>query len=166
MQIDVSDVASMEAVGAQLARCCPPGSKLFLQGELGVGKTTLVRGFLRQMGYQGIVKSPTYTLVEPYALADDTEVFHFDLYRIDDPKDLINIGIRDYFSTAAICLVEWPERGTHLLGQCDLSVTMQYHGQHRRMQLSYATSRGQSMMTSLTSLTSKNIIIHNKNNHI
>ena len=146
-QLNVIDAPVMEALGRRLASVCPPGSKLFLQGELGAGKTTLIRGFLDGLGHQGIVKSPTYTLVEPYQL-DGLEVFHFDLYRINDPQELETLGIRDYFSGEAICLVEWPEKGTPFLGSPDIHIHIQYHAEQRNVLLEAKTPVGQEIIRS------------------
>jgi len=146
-QLDVIDAPAMEALGQKLASVCPPGSKLFLQGELGAGKTTLSRGFLKGLGHQGIVKSPTYTLVEPYRL-DDLEVFHFDLYRLNDPEELESLGIRDYFSGEAICLVEWPEKGAPHLGEPDVHIHIQYQDDQRKVSLSAKTHAGKEIIHS------------------
>lgn len=146
-QLNVIDAPAMEALGRRLASVSPPGSKLFLQGELGAGKTTLIRGFLNGLGHQGIVKSPTYTLVEPYQL-DGLEVFHFDLYRINDPQELETLGIRDYFSGEAICLVEWPEKGTPFLGSPDIHIHIQYHAEQRNVLLEAKTPAGKEIIRS------------------
>jgi len=146
-QLDVIDAPAMEALGRRLASVCPPGSKLFLQGELGTGKTTLSRGFLHGLGHQGIVKSPTYTLVEPYQI-DDLEVFHFDLYRLNDPQELESLGIRDYFSGEGICLVEWPEKGAAFLGTPDVHIHIQYQDDHRNVRLDAKTPSGKEIIRS------------------
>jgi len=117
---------AMEALGCSLAAACTGGAwVIHLQGELGSGKTTLVRGFLRGLGYQGRIKSPTYTLVEPYEL-DECRIFHFDFYRIMDRSELELIGIRDYFVGYAFCLVEWPERVGDVLPPPDLRLHFRY----------------------------------------
>jgi len=146
-QLDVIDAPAMEALGRRLASVCPPGSKLFLQGELGTGKTTLSRGFLNGLGHQGIVKSPTYTLVEPYQI-DDFEVFHFDLYRLNNPQELESLGIRDYFSGEGICLVEWPEKGVGFLGTPDVHIYIQYQDDHRNVRLDAKTPSGKEIIRS------------------
>lgn len=144
-QLNVIDAPAMEELGQKLASACLHGSKLFLQGELGTGKTTLVRGFLNGLGYQGIVKSPTYTLIEPYQI-NDLEIFHFDLYRINDPEELESIGIRDYFSGPGICLLEWPEKGAALLGTPDVFIQIQYWDSQRKVSLEAKTSTGKEII--------------------
>ena len=146
-QLDIVDASAMEALGRKLASLCHPGNKLFLQGELGAGKTTLIRGFLNGLGYQGIVKSPTYTLVEPYQI-DDLEIFHFDLYRLNDPEELESLGIRDYFSGEAICLVEWPEKAAALLGNPDVYIQIHYQADQRSVSLDARTSLGKEIIRS------------------
>lgn len=115
----LADFEATETIGKQLAAKIKPPCVVFLEGELGAGKTTLVRGFLRGCGYQGLVKSPTFTLVESYQFESNI-VYHFDLYRLNDPEELASIGMRDYFTEDAIVLVEWPERGVGFLPNADL----------------------------------------------
>ena len=107
-------------LGAKIAHDCLPGSIIFLQGELGAGKTTLVRGFLRALGYQGVVRSPTYTLVESYQIKD-LQIHHFDFYRLRQPEELEYMGLRDYLTKDAIALIEWPENAGGLLPKPTLS---------------------------------------------
>ena len=126
-------VAFGERLGFALA-ACDQGVSVYLQGDLGAGKTTLSRGILRAFGYSGAVKSPTYTLVEPYEFNGRT-LYHFDLYRFGDPEELEYMGIRDYFVAPNICLIEWPERGFGLLPAADVSVQISLAevGRHLRI---------------------------------
>tara|TARA_R110000868_G_scaffold71079_1_gene208584 strand:+ start:60 stop:530 length:471 start_codon:yes stop_codon:yes gene_type:complete len=114
-----NDDAAMQALGATLANAALPGSVIYLCGSLGAGKTTFVRGFLRGLGYDGKVKSPTYTLVEPYE-PEKFDVFHFDLYRLNVPEELYEIGLEDYFTDQSVCLIEWPDKGEKILPAPDL----------------------------------------------
>ena len=130
----VADEAAMLALGAQLARQFAHGGVITLQGDLGAGKTTLVRGILRELGHAGTVKSPTYTLVEPYHLAG-MEVYHFDLYRLADPEELEYMGIRDYLKPDALCLIEWPEKAGDFMPPVNLQITIAYDGMARKVSL-------------------------------
>lgn len=122
--IIISSADEMLALGERLARQLKPGCSMYLSGELGAGKTTLVRGILQGMGHSSVVKSPTYTLVEPYQLASQ-RIYHFDLYRLLDPHDLFDMGIEDYFQDDAICLVEWPEKAAGSLPAPTLYCTIE-----------------------------------------
>lgn len=120
----------MLAQGVSVAQRFPSGGLITLHGDLGVGKTTLVRGLLRGLGHTGTVKSPTYTLVESYHLAG-RDIFHFDLYRLAEPEELAYIGIRDYLRADALCLVEWPEKATGVLPAADLRIYLRHNGDAR-----------------------------------
>ena len=117
-------------LGGQIACLLPVGGVVLLHGNLGVGKTTLVRGLLRSLGFEGTVKSPTYTLVEPYHVAD-RDIYHFDLYRLADPEELEYLGVRDYFRDDALCLIEWPQQADGFLPKADLEVTLKHDGAAR-----------------------------------
>ncbi len=137
--------------GAQLGKLLPEGALVFLEGDLGAGKTTLSRGILAAFGHKGVVKSPTYTLVEPYQLGDKL-IYHFDLYRLGDPEELEFIGIRDYLDQAGCCLVEWPERGAGMLPEPDLLVEINVVNDARRVAISAGTTRGQKIIGDLHTL--------------
>ncbi len=130
----LSDVSQTEAIGKELALSLKPPCVIFLNGELGAGKTTLVRGFLRGFGYQGIVKSPTFTLVESYEF-EKNKIYHFDLYRLNFPEELESIGIRDYFTRDAIILVEWSERGLGFLPKADIILELSLVPEGRMLKL-------------------------------
>jgi tRNA threonylcarbamoyladenosine biosynthesis protein TsaE len=145
----LADTAATEALGAQLAACSRAGMLVFLQGQLGAGKTTLVRGLLRALGYAGPVKSPTYALLEPYTLASQ-RLYHLDLYRLADAEELEWIGIRDLLDGEAICLIEWPERGAGLLPQPDLSVDLCIDGDGRQARLTAGSAAGAQLLACLS----------------
>lgn len=150
--LEIATAAEMERLGGDLARATGVESATyFLYGELGTGKTTLVRGFLRALGHEGPVKSPTYTLVEPYKLGDRS-VYHFDLYRITDPEELEYLGVREYFDGRSLCLVEWPERAREQLGEADLEIRITYQGKSRRVAIQACTAKGGAVIFSLNHL--------------
>jgi tRNA threonylcarbamoyladenosine biosynthesis protein TsaE len=141
LTLHAADEAAMVALGGRLAAIAPPGLLTYLCGELGMGKTTLTRGFIHALGHKGAVKSPTYTLVEPYQL-EGQSVYHFDLYRLEDPEELEFMGIRDYLDGSALCLVEWPERGKGLLPPADLVINIEAEGAGRRLEIGAGTTMG------------------------
>ena len=124
---------------------------MHLRGELGAGKTTLVRGLLRALGWAGRVKSPTYTLVEAYTVSS-LHFYHFDLYRLENRSEWLSSGFREYFSTQAFCVVEWPEKAAGLLGTPDVDVYLQFMGESRAAALHAQTSAGASWLAPLRSL--------------
>ncbi len=145
---EVQGEAAMVARGAQLAAVVPAGLVLHLEGELGMGKTTFSRGFIQSLGPDGAVKSPTYTLVEPYELGDK-KIYHFDLYRLGDAEELEFMGVRDYLDGDSICLIEWPQRGAGVLPPADLVITIEPLGSGRRLRLEPATRRGIAVVAEL-----------------
>ncbi|MFV1972847.1 MAG: tRNA (adenosine(37)-N6)-threonylcarbamoyltransferase complex ATPase subunit type 1 TsaE [Thiohalobacterales bacterium] len=145
----VPDEAAMQEVGRQLARTAGRPGVVYLEGDLGTGKTTLVRSLLRGLGHAGKVRSPTYTLVEPYPLTDLT-VYHLDLYRLVDPEELEWLGIRDLDTGTDLLLVEWPDHGTGLLPLPDLVISIEYQGSGRLLCLQTHTPQGQSMVAGLS----------------
>ena len=129
------DAESQTAFGTRLAAVLPAQCVIYLNGDLGTGKTTLARGILRGLGHQGPARSPTYTLIEPYDIGP-RRVYHLDLYRLSDPEELEYLGLRDLLADAALWLVEWPARGARLLPAADLSIGIEYLPQGRRLTLS------------------------------
>ena len=121
---------------------------LFLEGDLGAGKTTLSRGILRAFGHRSSVKSPTYTLVEVYDLPE-RQVYHFDLYRLGDPEELEYLGIRDYFDDHSISLIEWPARGAGYLPQPDWCLRVSVEGVGRRISIEAQTAKGRLLLQNL-----------------
>lgn len=144
----LADEAATEALGGALAAVFAPGLRVFLRGQLGAGKTTLVRGLLRALGHGGPVRSPTYALVESYRLSA-CELHHFDLYRLADPDELEFIGIRDYLDGDAICVIEWPERGCGVLLRADLEIDLSVSGAGRVARLRGNGHRGQEVLARL-----------------
>nr|WP_228392680.1 tRNA (adenosine(37)-N6)-threonylcarbamoyltransferase complex ATPase subunit type 1 TsaE [Pseudomonas sp. FSL R10-0399] len=138
----LADEEAMVAFGGQLARITQGHGLIFLEGDLGAGKTTLSRGIIRGLGHTGAVKSPTFTLVEPYEIGD-IRAYHFDLYRLVDPEELEFMGIRDYFDEDALCLIEWPQQGAGFLPKADLTITIRPHNTGRALTLSPQGSRGE-----------------------
>lgn len=145
-----ADETAMEQLGVKLLASMAHQGVIHLVGDLGMGKTTLSRGILRAAGHQGAVKSPTYTLVEPYELAAGM-IYHFDLYRLQDPEELEFLGIRDYFSEDSLCLVEWPDKGEGLLPAPDLVITIEREGDGRRIHWQANTAKGQQAVDNLNS---------------
>ena len=142
---------AQEALGGRLAEACPEACSIWLQGDLGAGKTTLVRGFLRRLGHEGPVKSPTYTLIEPYRLAH-RNCYHLDLYRVSDPEELEYLGLRDLLGEESTLLVEWPERGAGWLPEPDLLVAIAYAPPGRRLAFSAESPVGARVLAALGSL--------------
>jgi tRNA threonylcarbamoyladenosine biosynthesis protein TsaE len=134
-----------EACGARLARALPRGLPQMLQiqlhGDLGAGKTTLARGFLQALGYSGLVRSPTYTLVEPYALGAVT-VVHSDFYRLRSPDELEGLGLRDLAGAGHVWLIEWPERAGSWLPAPDINITLAAHPAFHSIELNAPSAAG------------------------
>lgn len=144
----LADEAAMVAFGNRIASVTQGHGVIFLEGDLGAGKTTLSRGIIRGLGHVGAVKSPTFTVVEPYEIGD-IRAFHFDLYRLVDPEELEYMGIRDYFEGDALCLFEWPQKGAGILPKPDLTITISPQAGGRSLNLSSQSSRGEAWCAAL-----------------
>jgi tRNA threonylcarbamoyladenosine biosynthesis protein TsaE len=150
LQFDLPDEAATLALGARLGCSLEPGLSLWLQGDLGAGKTTLTRGVLRELGFAGRVKSPTYTLVELYELSR-FNLYHFDLYRFVDPDEWEDAGFREYFNSASVCLVEWPDKAGGRLPQPDLRVQFDILDDGRSVRIDALTEAGRLCIARLNS---------------
>lgn len=149
LALALPDEAATEQLGARIATALPRLRLLYVRGPLGAGKTTLVRGLLRALGHAGAVKSPTFTLVEPYALGAFA-LYHFDLYRLEDPEELEFLGMRDYLQGNDVCVVEWPERAGGVLPPPDLDVMIQLNNNRgRSVQLVAHTQAGEALLGAL-----------------
>ena len=145
MIIPLKNEIETTEIGAKVASCLQGGEVIYLKGELGTGKTTFVRGMLNGLGFTGNVKSPTYTIVEPYSI-DNHVVYHFDLYRLNDPEELESLGIRDYCDGQSICFFEWPEKGENLTPNADISLLLSYTGKGRNVELTAISEIGKSIL--------------------
>ncbi|GEN27616.1 tRNA (adenosine(37)-N6)-threonylcarbamoyltransferase complex ATPase subunit type 1 TsaE [Halovibrio variabilis] len=148
MQVQVDNEEAQVAFGEALGHVLEARGRVYLEGELGAGKTTLTRGILRAYGYQGAVKSPTYTLVEPYELGT-LRVYHLDLYRLADPEELEFIGGRDVLADEALSIIEWPSRGEGWLPAPDLRLMLEVAPQGRRISLTACSDNGQRLLALL-----------------
>lgn len=144
----LADEQATVKAGQNLGECLSEGSVVFLDGVLGAGKTTFCRGVLKAFGYSGPVKSPTYTLVEPYSVKGQY-LYHFDLYRLGNPEELEFMGIRDYFQSNSICLVEWPSRGGDFLPVADLVVKVAPKDSGRTVSVNSSTVKGEAILANL-----------------
>lgn len=144
---DVFGEEAMLEFGQRLAEFFKEGAVVYLDGDLGMGKTTLVRGMLRGLGYEGPVKSPTYTIVEPYDVSG-LDVYHFDLYRVTDPEELEYIGIRDYFSANTLSFIEWADMGRGVLPEADVIIHIGLVKSGREVVVESVSSKGDSLLSS------------------
>lgn len=148
-QFVIDSEQELERLGACFSALSGEQALLTMEGGLGAGKTTFVRGLLHAAGYQGAVKSPTFSLVEPYEVRTG-RVLHFDLYRLKEPEELEYVGIRDYLHQPALCIVEWPEKAGDLLPEGDIHIIIDKTGQGRTVRLQINTERGQILYRKLS----------------
>ncbi len=142
------DEAATLAFGAALAQALAPGLTIYLDGELGAGKTTLVRGVLRGLGYAGKVKSPTYTLVELYTVSS-LYLYHFDFYRFADPREWVDAGFREHFNPDTVCFVEWPEKAGEFLPIPDVRIALSVVDEGRSLQIKAESEAGKKCLARL-----------------
>jgi tRNA threonylcarbamoyladenosine biosynthesis protein TsaE len=151
MELYLANESDTLAFGKRIAKLCPDQHfTLHLQGDLGAGKTTFTRGLLTGLGHVGKVKSPTYTLVEQYQV-DHRTIFHFDLYRLTDPEELMFLGLDDYLTGNALCLIEWPQRGQGYLPEPDITLTFNYQQEGRTVSITATSHLGEKLLLSLSS---------------
>ena len=148
LSVELKDESATVLMGNKLALVVKDGAIVYLHGDLGAGKTTFTRGVIQGLGHKGNVKSPTYTLVEPYEL-NLVNAYHFDLYRLGDPEELEFMGIRDYFELNSLCLIEWPEKGAGILPKADLDITLEYVDAGRIITFVANNSKGLSILALL-----------------
>jgi tRNA threonylcarbamoyladenosine biosynthesis protein TsaE len=133
-QINISSSEQMIQFGQNLSKQLKGGDIIYLNGDLGAGKTTLTKGIIKGLGYDGNIKSPTFTLVESYS-PSEVDIHHFDLYRIADPEELEWMGIRDYFNENSIVLIEWPEKGEGFLPEANIEINISYLEEGRHIEI-------------------------------
>ena len=145
---ELPDEAATQSVGEKLAPALQPGMVVFLEGDLGVGKTSLSRALIRALGHAGAVKSPTYSLVEVYVISS-LYLYHFDFYRFESPEEFLDAGFDEYFNDAALCLVEWPERAQGCLPPADLRLRLYHAGVGRVLEAVANSPKGQACLDAL-----------------
>lgn len=154
MKLEIVGEEAQTALGRRIAVCLKGPVVVYLDGDLGTGKTTLVRGVLRGLGHLGSVRSPTYTLLEPYDLGA-VQVFHLDLYRLGDPEELEFLGVRDLLDGDSILFVEWPGRGVGALPPADLEIRLDYTDSGRSLDLVPKGRAGEAVVACLAGIAAR-----------
>jgi tRNA threonylcarbamoyladenosine biosynthesis protein TsaE len=152
LHFHLSDEIQTNALGAALSAVLTPGLVIYLHGDLGAGKTALTRALLLASGHTGRVKSPTYTLAEPYNIRVDNQaatLTHFDLYRLSSPEEFLDAGFREHFNAQNICVVEWPEKGSPVLPEPDINITLTVSGSGRDVELRALSDKGNQCLARL-----------------
>ena len=146
MERFLHDEEALLALASDVAAKIKPGLVIYLKGDLGVGKTVFARGLINRLGYQGLVKSPTYSLVEAYQIDEAFTCYHFDLYRLSEPEELEFTGARDHFNEQSLCLVEWPDKATGFIPAGDINCELEYHQSGRKITISACSEAGEQLM--------------------
>jgi tRNA threonylcarbamoyladenosine biosynthesis protein TsaE len=148
LALHLPDLAATERLGARLAVLLSPGLKIYLSGDLGSGKTSLVRALLRAAGHAGRVKSPSYTLLELYVVSS-LNLYHFDFYRFREQKEWVDAGFRELFNENSVCIVEWPEKAGALLPPPDLEFSLEIRPPGRDVRINAHSAAGETCLTAL-----------------
>ncbi|MCP5249721.1 MAG: tRNA (adenosine(37)-N6)-threonylcarbamoyltransferase complex ATPase subunit type 1 TsaE [Candidatus Accumulibacter sp.] len=149
LSLHLADETATASFGGRLAAALDPGTVVWLDGDLGAGKTTLVRGLLRALGHTGPVRSPTYTLVEIYVISR-IYWYHFDFYRFNFPEEFLDAGLGEYFRDDAVCLVEWPQKAAGLVPAADLVIRLRIDGEARALDVVAASEEGRKCLKTLS----------------
>jgi tRNA threonylcarbamoyladenosine biosynthesis protein TsaE len=150
-KVFLADESQQIALATSVAKHLKTSFIMLLKGDLGVGKTTFARGFIQASGFDGVVKSPTYTLVEPYPISNERMCYHFDLYRLADPEELEFTGARDYFNENDVCLLEWPEKAEGFLPPADWICEFSHFNEGRNLVISALSDKGRKLMLQIFS---------------
>jgi tRNA threonylcarbamoyladenosine biosynthesis protein TsaE len=148
LRFEAENEEAMLELARKLCHCLEWPLTVYMHGELGAGKTTFTRGIVQGLGHSGAVKSPTYTLVEPYDFGN-RRVYHFDLYRLSDPEELEYMGIRDYFLNNCLCIIEWPSHGLGWLPCADLEIRIEYKKIGRCLSIDAKSEQGTRVLEKL-----------------
>ena len=148
LQAHLADEKDTETLGSGLAAVLSPGLQIWLEGNLGMGKTTLTRGVLRGLGHEGKVKSPTYTLIEPYVVSR-LDLYHFDFYRFNSPDEYLDAGLDEYFAGEGVCMVEWPDKALPHLPSPDVEIRLEARENGRFVEISGNTEAGRTCVIGL-----------------
>lgn len=148
LQAHLASEKDTESLGNALATVLSPGLQIWLEGNLGMGKTTLTRGVLRGLGHEGKVKSPTYTLIEPYVVSR-LDLYHFDFYRFNSPDEYLDAGLDEYFAGEGVCMVEWPDKALPHLPSPDVEIRLEARENGRFVEISGNTEAGRTCMIGL-----------------
>lgn len=155
LHFDLPDLPATERFAAELSAAIEPGLVVHLSGDLGAGKTTLVRAILRALGFSGAVKSPTYSLVELYNLSRLC-FYHFDFYRLRAPEEFADAGLQEYFDGKAACFIEWPDKAGEFLPDADLRISIEIRGDGRELEIRARSERGRRCLTNLATQSTRN----------